>query len=104
MRDPETLITLLKQMAERPNGRISMPVYLAMPEPQQKRKHHMELLHDAGLADWSEPNKHPRITNAGYDFIEAIDKKKGAREKFIEVLSTGAPLLSAVGAVAQLFG
>lgn len=103
MRDPEILITLLRLMAKQPNGRISIRVYLGMSAEDQKRKHHMELLDDAGLADWSDPNKQPRITNAGYDFIEAIDKKKGAKERFIEVLDTGAPLLNAVGAVASLF-
>ena len=104
MRDPELLLSLLKSMAEKPDGRITtMRVYLGMSSTDQKRKHHVELLADAGLVEWFDIKKHPRITNAGYDFIEAINKKKGAREIFLEVLETGAPLLNAVSAVAALF-
>ena len=103
MRDPELLIVLLRNMAEQPNGRISVPVHFGMSEGEQRRKHHMELLNDAGLVEWYDIKKHPRITNLGYDFIEAIDKKKGARERFFEVLDTGAPLLSAINAIADLF-
>ena len=103
MRDPEQLIVLLKKMAQQSNGRISVRAHLGMSDGEQQRKHHIELLADAGLVEWFDIKKHPRITNAGYDFIEAIDKKKGAREKFIEVLDTGAPLLNAVNAIAELF-
>ena len=103
MRDPELLLSILKKMAEQPSGRLSVLVHLGMSEKEQRRKLHIELLADAGLVDWFDVNKHPRITNAGFDFIEAVNKKKGAREKFLEVLDTGAPLLNAVCAVAALF-
>ena len=103
MRDPELLVSLLREMAEQPDGRIRAIVHLSMSESERKRKFHIELLTDVGLVEWYDINKFPRITNAGFDFIEAIDKKKGAWEKFIEVLDTGAPLLNAVSAVADLF-
>ena len=103
MRDPELLITLLREMADRPDGRIVMAVTLGMSEEEQRRKLHIELLADAGLVEWYDTKKFPRITSAGFDFIEAINKRKGARERFLEVLDTGAPLLSAVSAVASLF-
>ena len=104
MRDPELLVSLLRTMAEQPDGRLNdMIVHLSMSESELKRKLHIELLTDAGLVEWYDIKKFPRITNAGFDFIEAIDKKKGAWEKFIEVLDTGAPLLNAVSAVADLF-
>ena len=104
MRDPELLLNLLKEMAEKPNGRITtIRVYMGMSPTELARKHHVELLADAGLVEWFDTNTFPRITNAGYDFIEAINKKKGARKRFLEVLETGAPLLNAVGAVAALF-
>ena len=74
-----------------------------MSTAELKRKHHIELLDDAGLVEWPDVNKYPRITKAGYDLIRAVDKKQGAREKFLEVLDTGAPLLNAVSAVTQLF-
>ncbi len=103
MRDPELLITLLRQMAQQPDGRIRMAIHLGMSESERKRKFHIELLTDAGLVEWYDTKTYPRITNAGFDFIEAIDKKKGAREKFFEVLDKGAPLLNAVNSVADLF-
>ena len=103
MRDPELLISLLKEMADQSDGRIRMAVTLGMSEEEQRRKLHIELLADAGLVEWYDTRKFPRITNAGFDFIEAINKRKGARERFFEVLDTGAPLLNAVSAVAALF-
>ena len=103
MRDPELLIALLKEMAQKPDGRIRLVVHLGMSESERKRKFHVELLTDAGLVEWFDTRKYPRITNAGFDFIEAIDKKKGAWEKFIETLDTGAPLLNAVSTVVGLF-
>lgn len=103
MRDPELLVSLLRAMAEQPDGRMRVAVHLSMSESERKRKLHLELLTDAGLVEWHDIKTFPRITNAGFDFIEAIDKRKGAWEKFIEVLDTGAPLLNAVSAVADLF-
>ena len=103
MRDPELLVSLLRKMAQQPDGRIRMIIHFGMSESERNRKFHIELLTDAGLVEWYDTNKYPRITNAGFDFIEALDKKNGAGEKFIEVLDTGAPLLNAVNAVADLF-
>lgn len=103
MRSPDLLISLLKEMVEQSDGRLSILVHLNMSKEERQRKHHVELLSDAGLVEWLNVNEHPRITNMGYDFIEAIDKKEGAKEKFLQALDTGAPLLNAVNAIAELF-
>ena len=102
MRDPELLRSLLREMDDQPNGRILIIAMYGMSEQDQRRRLHVELLCDAGLAEHNPPSSY-RITNKGFDFIEGIDKKPGAWEKFLEVLDTGAPLLNAVAAVAALF-
>lgn len=104
MRDPELLVALLREMAQETDGRIkTINVHLGMSDNEKKRQLHVELLADAGLVEWFEVRKYPRITNAGFDLIEAIDKKKGAWERFKEILETGAPLMIAVNSVADLF-
>ncbi len=54
----------------------------------QQRHHHMELLVDAGHAQWTNDDHcMARITNAGYDFLDAIRSPasgKQATAKFIE--------------------
>lgn len=74
---------------------------MGMDEEDQQRCHHMELLADAGLAEW-DGSKLPRITNSGYDFIEAADKNSRVMETFKEKLRDGVPLLQAVSAALSL--
>ena len=103
MRDPQLLLDLLRQMAAHPDGRLTnMRVHLGMGEGERKRKHHVEILTDAGHVEWSEPLKHPRITASGYDFIEAVDKNKDSMKKFLALLDAGIPYLRAAKAALDL--
>ena len=102
MRSDDLLLTLLREMASSPDGRMILFKAAGMDEERQRRYHHMELLADAGLAEWDEPKKNPRITNAGYDFIEAVDKNSQAMETFKKMLRDGVPLVQAVSAALSL--
>ena len=82
MRDPEMLVTLLKEMANDVRGKLQCPQYLGMSGEDQARYHHVELLVDAGHAAWLNQGI-ARITNDGYDFIQAIDKQQVASDKFL---------------------
>ena len=101
MRDGELLLALLREMAASQDGRSNMVKTLGMGEEEQRRCHHMELLADAGLAEW-DGRKFPRITNAGYDFIEAVDKNQKCMTGFLDKLRAGIPLLQAVKATLDL--
>ena len=96
MRDPELMLSLLREMAAQPDGRRAVYVALNMGEEARREVHHLEILTDAGHVEWSEPRKLPRITNAGYDFIEAADKNEQCMAKFLYLLGKGIPYLSAV--------
>lgn len=95
MRDHDLLLVLLREMAASPDGRNRLTKTLGMDEERQRRCHHMELLADAGLAEWND-RAFPRITNAGCDFIEAVDKNQKCMAKFLEKVREGIPLLQAV--------
>ena len=51
---------------------------------------------DAGHAQWKDPKGVARITNAGYDFIDAVEKQERVRTKFLERFKAGIPYLMAV--------
>ena len=102
MRNQDLLLELLREMASSPDGRMMLFTTMGMDEEDQQRCHHMELLADAGLAEWDEPKKNPRITNTGYDFIEAVDKNSRAMETFKKMLRDGVPLVQAVSAALSL--
>ena len=57
---------------------------------------HVELLIDAGHAQWKDPKGVARITNAGYDFIDAVEKPERVRTKFLERFKAGIAYLMAV--------
>ena len=101
MRDGELLLVLLREMAASQDGRSKLVKTLGMGEHGQRRCHHMELLADAGLAEW-DGRKFPRIKNAGYDFIEAVDKNQKCMTRFLDKLRAGIPLLQAVKATLEL--
>ena len=102
MRDPELMFQLLKEMAAKDSGQILIVVGFENSKTSMPRRHNARLLSDTGLAEWVDDHV-IRITNAGHDFVEAVDKKQGAWEKFIEILETGAPLLNAINSVADIF-
>lgn len=94
MRDPAMLVDLLKEMADQSRGHLQCRQYLGMSDEDQSRYHHVELLVDAGHAAWLSPGL-ARITNDGYDFIQAIDKQQAASDKFSELFHAGATYLKA---------
>ena len=95
MKDPDTLLKLLREMAKNPHGRMALVPTADMGEEMQRLCHHMEILVDDGLAEWPD-SQLPRITSAGHDFIEAADKNPPIEAKFREGLDRGLPLLRAV--------
>ena len=98
MRDPEVMLSLLREMAGDDNGRIVVAAHFGMSVDEQRRRHHAELLIDAGHAQWKDPKGVARITNAGYDFIDAAEKQERVRTKFLELFKAGIPYLMAVKA------
>ena len=103
MRDPELLLSLLREMAEKPDGRLTtLRIHLGMSEAELRRKHHVEILADAGHVYWSCSKKHPRITNAGYDFIAAADGHPSCMSKFLDLVKSGIPYLPAVEGAMKL--
>ncbi|MDD9982593.1 MAG: hypothetical protein OXU81_14755 [Gammaproteobacteria bacterium] len=104
MRDMALLLGLLREMANSPNGRIVAVATMGMSEEELKRHHHIELLVDAGHVEWNAQRSMPRITNAGYDFLNVIESDSGAHKKLVELLDKGVTYLNAVGRVIQLFG
>lgn len=97
MRDPDLLLELLLEMAKQPDGRTTIVETLGMGEEERRIIHHMELLADSGHVEWHRP-KFPRITNAGYDFIEAVTKNPSIKTVFVEKLKGGLPYLPSVSA------
>lgn len=94
MRDPELLISLLQEMSETVDGQIHVPQTLGMSEEKRNRIHQIDLLVDAGHATWQHKGV-ARITNDGYDFLNAIDKQPAAKERFLELFNNGATYIKA---------
>ncbi len=101
MRDPELILSMLSQMAANNDGRLKFIRHMGMSDQEQIKAHHLELLADAGLIEWWE-NQLPRITNQGYDFIEAVNKNPDSKKVFLDRLNAGIPLLQAVLAALNL--
>ena len=76
---------------------------MALTMDDDERVHHMLLLVDAGHASWR-GNLYPRITNAGYDFIEAYDRNPKARQQFLELLEKAMPYAQAARKVLEMIG
>ena len=105
MRDPEVMLSLLREMAGNDGGWIVAPAQAHMgisSEDAQRRYHHAELLVDAGHAQWNDQKVVARITNAGYDFIDAVEKQERVRTKFLERFKAGIPYLMAVKAALEV--
>ena len=96
MRDPELLIDLLKEMSDDDLGRMIVPLTMGADKNEFNRHHHAELLVDAGHADWTSMDQQVvRITNAGYDFLAAVDKQPKAKKRFLDLFNTGASYVQA---------
>ena len=93
MRDPELMISLLKEMSEDNMGHLIIPMTFGMDECEQQRRHHVELLVDAGHAQWTGGKQDiARITNAGYDFLNAATNPTHGEKvwsRFIDTFNSG---------------
>ena len=97
MRDPEKIIALLKEMDEEEDGRIDVPWFWGDDDDARPRHHHVELLVDAGHAQWlDEFQRGARITTAGYDFLNAVDNQPKAKQRFLDAYRAGNPYAEAV--------
>jgi len=100
MYDPELSLKLLKDMAEAVDGRVVNLPSLGMSEEQRHERHQLELLIDAGHAQWEGHQlAFVRITRDGYDFLNAIESNPNLRKEFLEHLKNGLPYLKAVAAI-----
>lgn len=96
MRDPDLMLSLLREMADDDSGWIAIPATMGMRAHELRRRHQLELLIDAGHAQWTSPQMSvARITNAGYDFINAVEMQETVRAKFLELFKAGIPYLNA---------
>ena len=101
MRDPEMILRLLREMADDPSGQKFTVAYKGMDEDEQAERHHVELLVDAGHARWLS-HQMARITNDGYDFLNAVENVEGTRTRFIEMFEKGVPYAKAVLEIVQV--
>ena len=97
MRDPELLLKLLHKMNDDPGGRIKvMRTGLLWTVSQMQVCHHIDLLIDVGHAV-QEPGSsiHVRITNDGYDFLNAIKQDEKYEKNFLKYFHAGASYVEA---------
>ncbi len=104
MRDPDMMLSLLREMANDPLGRIEASMTFDMDEAEQRRVHHVELLIDAGYAEWTARGHEARITNAGYDFLNAVSQDETYREKFVDYFNRGMSFVEAASKIVDLVG
>ena len=98
MRNPEQMIAILKEMADSPAGELIVHRHLGMSEEERVRVHQIELLSDAGLV-YPRSDAMVRITNTGYDFLNAVENNVQKKQKFLNLLGSGTALLEAVNAI-----
>ncbi|MCY3540425.1 MAG: hypothetical protein OXH31_00740 [Gammaproteobacteria bacterium] len=91
MRDVNLLVSLLKEVSENESGELILPEYDNQSAEDQKRKHHAELLADSAHATWKHPYDILRITNRGYDFLNALEKSSEAKTLFFDLIDKGMP-------------
>ena len=94
MRNVDLMIELLEEMSSSADGQILLVRTLGMSEHDLVRYHQAELLSDSGLATWNSDSA-IRITNSGYDFLNAVNQD---RPQYIatckELLGKGKALLN----------
>ena len=97
------MMSLLRDMASDSYGRMTMPASFGMSAEEQKRRHHLELLIDAGRAEWTGAQESiARITNAGYDFINAVDQGEEFISRFLNLVSKGIKVGQAMDTIVEL--
>ena len=96
MRDPDLMLNLLREMAHDPGGQMMAVRTMGMSNSQRAEYHHLELLVDAGHAQWTGSKQNmARITNDGYDFLNAVEHGKGTKDRFVELFNNGVPYVKA---------
>lgn len=98
MRDIDTMIAILREASEQPNGLIHKPAYQGGEGAHER--HQAQLLADCGLMEWLSDTG-VRITNTGYDFLEGLKRKEGFREKLDSYLRVGTPIAVAIAKAMQ---
>ena len=103
MRDLDLMRKMLQEAAENEDGRI---VVLVIRGGGRKEYHQVELLVDSKLMEWvpgsgstSGRPQAARVTEQGYEFLQAVSQGPGAEErwrKFGEEVDRGVRLVHAV--------
>ena len=102
MLDFESMIKSLEEMANQPNGMISIPKTLGMSVSQQNKLHNIELLTDAGLAVWVNDTR-VRITLEGHTVLAAVNQDRPRYVDMVkELIGKGKPLLAATSNVISI--
>ena len=101
MRDPKLMISLLHEMAAEASGRIVTLYSYGMNNDEQNRYHHLELLIDAKHAEWVDGH-FVRITNTGYDFINAIGQDQKYRDQFLDLFNRGMKFVDAAAKIIKI--
>lgn len=100
MRDVTVMVELLAKMDQAQDGAILLPNTYGGKNAFQR--HQAELLSDVRLAEWTGESR-IRITNAGHDFLSAVDQDRPKYiDKCTEYLKKGTPLLEAVAAIVAI--
>ena len=107
MRDPELMLSLLEEMSKSDEGTIvATKPGDGHTGQAHRRHHHADLLVDAGHAEWmGDVRDVARITNAGYDFLNAATNPKHGRKvwsRFVELFNSGVPYVRAAQTACEL--
>ena len=103
MRDPNLMLELLREMADNVDGRLLVLLSLAASTEERRRHHHVEILVDAGYAEWTGEGM-ARVSNAGYDFLNAVSRGDEQKSRFKDLLAQGMSLLEAGGRIVDSVG
>ncbi len=95
------MLDLLGEMEGSLDGRLTATMVLGASEERRRRHHHVEILADAGCAEWVGDGV-ARITNTGYDFVNAIDQDETNSDKLDRWLARGMRLADAVSRIVDL--
>lgn len=107
MRDSGLMISLLEEMSKQDPGRLCVPMPAdGWTGDLHQRHHHVELLVDAGHAEWADDEHEvARITNAGYDFLNAVTNPETGdkvKAKFVKLFNGGVPYIRAAQSVIEI--
>lgn len=90
MIEPEQLVSVLQEMAAAPAEELHCPWDPVMPASERAQRDHVEFLVGAGHAEWtSRAQTTARITNAGYDVVDAVGAANGVIDALRRHLNDG---------------